>query len=1017
MTRAPRGPHPSVAAAVLLAGALLVTLAGSAAAQPAAPTGLQVTATGEYSVNITFTPSPSTGVLGYTVYVSQVNGSTKDQLQPPLGFSSTTYDTINTTAPGNVSELNPAVTDARFWFKNVTRTDWTLGYATGSAKYIPSDATTVAYLLTGLRANVTVWIAVTASDATGENPSVVPVSAVPLAQAIPGKPDNSGIYLTWGLIIAAVVVAIALVARQEGRKNRAAYLYILPPLVGLAALTFYPVIFGFFISFTDRVGEQTPTFNLIGLANYLRVFDQPDLVMVATTTLVWTVVNVVLHVSIGLFLAVLLNRKLRGRVLYRALLLLPWAVPSYITTLAWRGMFETHQGLINQLIGPVGWQIMGCGSSACQWLTATNSPLPLIAVIVTNVWLGFPFMMMVFSGALQGIPPELYEAADVDGVSGWQKFRRITLPLLKPSIVPASLLGFIWTFNMFNVIYLMTAGRPAVQLPDGTLMHAGATDILITYVYRVGFQPPFEQGFAAAYSVVIFFMLLGFGLFYTKYTGALEAFTGRAAPKASSGKQAGPARRAVTRLRSAWDRRVARPVRAAMSPDQPEHVKVPMGLIAALGVLGVFGIAYGALVESSMPYWFIVTVVQGVWIAVVGLGLCLGAVGLALRQRAGRRIAAWSLFLELVGDFFALLYGLAQPPVVQAGLSPMPAAVAVLAIVQAFVRFPVALLLLALLARPVEEYSGGSDWWTQLTDRLATRQAERHQMQKMRWASRWWANIPIHAFLVCFVFITILPILVVVGTAFGTFPAMSLANTPFVRDVLMQGETLPGWTLDNFRTILFDSQFSTWLKNSVIVSAGTTAVGLLLATTGAYGFSRFQFRGKRVSMLSFIVVQMFPGAIILIPYYVLMYQLGLINQLAGLVIMYSVTALPFVLWFLKGFFDTIPVDLEEAAMVDGTTRAGAMWRVIVPLATPAIAVAALFSFLSAWNEWLLAYTFMSSSANYTLPVGIQSFVNPPQVFWNEFAAISVLVSVPVAALFLIFQKYLVSGLTVGAVKG
>lgn len=1012
MPRTSRLSHPGVAAAVLLSGLLLAALLGSASAVPLAPTGLQVTETGEYSVNITFLPSSSAGVLGYTVYVSQVNASTKNQLQPPVGFSSTTYDTINTTAPGNISGLQPSLSDARFWFKNATQTDWTLGYASGYVKYVPSDATAVAYRLTGLRANTTVWIAVTASDATGENPSVSPVSAVPLAQALPEKPNNSGIYLTWGLIIAAVIVAIALVARHEGRKNRSAYVYILPPLVGLAGLTFYPVIFGFFISFTDRVGQQNPTFNLVGIANYLRVFEQPDLVMVATTTLVWTLVNVALHVSIGLFLAVLLNRKLRGRVIYRALLLLPWAVPSYITTLAWRGMFETHQGLINQLIGPVGWQIMGCGNSACQWLTATNSPLPLIAVIVTNVWLGFPFMMMVFSGALQGIPPELYEAADVDGVSGWQKFRRITLPLLKPSIVPASLLGFIWTFNMFNVIYLMTAGRPAV--PG---MRAGATDILITYVYRVGFQPPFEQGFAAAYSVVIFFMLLGFGLFYTKYTGALEAFTGRTTPKATVEPSKGSVRKALARARWAWDRRVAKPVRAAMSADQPEHVRVPTPLIVALAAMGLLGIVYGGLLESSMAFWFIVTVVQGVWISVVGFGLLLGAVGLALRQRAGRRIAAWSLLLEIIGDFFALLYGLAQPPALAGGLPIGQAALAVLTVAQAFVRFPVALLLLGLLARPVAEYTGESDWWTRFTDRLATRRAERHQKEKMRWTSRWWVDIPIHVFLIFIVFLAILPILVVIGTAFGTFPAMALANTPLVRDLLMPGQPLPGWTLDNFRTVLFDSQFSTWLKNSVLVSAGTTGVGLLLATTGAYGFSRFQFRGKRVSMLSFVVVQMFPGAIILIPYYVLMYQLGLINQLAGLVIMYSVTALPFVLWFLKGFFDTIPVDLEEAAMVDGTTRAGALWRVIVPLATPAIAVAALFSFLSAWNEWLLAYTFMSSSANYTLPVGIQSFVNPPQVFWNEFAAISVLVSLPVAALFLIFQRYLVSGLTVGAVKG
>ena len=996
MPRTTRRHHLSVAAVVLLGAALLFALVAPASGQPLAPWGLQVSAVGEYSVNVTFRPSNSTGVRSYQIYISTQRSNDSRTLVALQGFDRPLYDTIDTTAPANISGMVPSL-DTRFWFQNASRADWTLGYAPDAAsfvKLVPSDFTALAYRITGLPANETVWIAVTATDSAGENTTINPVSAVPLAQAIPQKPNNSGIYLTWGLIIAAVIAAIALVARHEGRKNRAAYLYILPPLVGLAALTFYPVIFGFFISFTDRVGEQNPTFNLVGIANYLRVFEQPDLVMVATTTLVWTLVNVVLHVSIGLFLAVLLNRKLRGRVVYRALLLLPWAVPSYITTLAWRGMFETHQGLINQLIGPTGWQIFGCGTSACQWLTATNSWMPLFAVIVTNVWLGFPFMMMVFSGALQGIPPELYEAADVDGVSGWQKFRRITLPLLKPSIVPASLLGFIWTFNMFNVIYLMTAGRPPVPIPG---MQAGATDILITYVYRVGFQPPFEQGFAAAYSVVIFFMLLGFGLFYTKYTGALEAFAGgKAGERRTKAEPRTFVGRFVGAVRAAWDHSVGNPIRAAMSPEQPERLQIHRGIAVALGVLGVLEVAYGVGVETTMPFWYIVTVVNGFWFMVVGFGLLLGAVGLAFWQRGGRRIGAWALVLEILGAMFAVLG------------SP-------LSLVN--LRLPAAVLLLALLARPVEEYTGESDLWTRFTDRTATRREERRAGTIARKTAWRWLTIPIHVFLVFAVVVTILPILVVVGTAFGGFPAMGLQNTPIVRDILMPGQPLPGWTLDHFHAILFDSQFSTWLWNSVLVSGGTTAVGLLLATTGAYGFSRFNFRGKRASMLSFVVVQMFPGAIILIPYYVLMYQLGLIDQLTGLVIMYSVTALPFVLWFLKGFFDTIPVDLEEAAMVDGTTRPGALWRVIIPLATPAIAVAALFSFLSAWNEWLLAYTFMTSSANYTLPVGIQSFVNPPQVFWNEFAAISVLVSVPVAALFLIFQRYLVSGLTQGAVKG
>jgi len=170
-------------------------------------------------------------------------------------------------------------------------------------------------------------------------------------------------------------------------------------------------------------------------------------------------------------------------------------------------------------------------------------------------------------------------------------------------------------------------------------------------------------------------------------------------------------------------------------------------------------------------------------------------------------------------------------------------------------------------------------------------------------------------------------------------------------------------------------------------------------------------------MLSFLIVQMFPGAIILIPYYAMMQQLRLLDNPLGLILAYSVTALPFMVWMLKGFFDTIPRDLEEAAMVDGTTRTGAFVRVILPLSLPALAVTALFSFLSAWNEWLLAFTFMSKERNFTLPVGISSLVQPPNVFWNEYSALSLIVSIPVVVLFIVFQKYLISGLTKGAVKG
>ncbi|MEW5759445.1 MAG: extracellular solute-binding protein [Candidatus Thermoplasmatota archaeon] len=291
---------------------------------------------------------------------------------------------------------------------------------------------------------------------------------------------------------------------KEIKKGKTAYLYLLPALAAMLILTFWPTLYGFYISFTDmdRAAIISNRWEIVGINNYIAVLSTPDFAKVLITTLVWTFTNVFFHVLLGLFFAILLNKKIAGKTVYRTLLLLPWAIPTYISALVWRGMFDTNYGSVNAVLTSIG-------ISPIDWLN--TMPWALIAVIIVNVWLGFPFMMMVFSGGLQSIPQELYEAADVDGASRWEKFRFITLPLLKPTIIPAALLGTIWTFNMFNVIYLVTGGGPA-----------NATDILITYAYDA-FHIENQYGFAAAYSVVIFILLLSFSIIYSKTTKAMES--------------------------------------------------------------------------------------------------------------------------------------------------------------------------------------------------------------------------------------------------------------------------------------------------------------------------------------------------------------------------------------------------------------------------------------------------------------------------------------------------------------
>ncbi|NPA74768.1 MAG: sugar ABC transporter permease [Euryarchaeota archaeon] len=229
----------------------------------------------------------------------------------------------------------------------------------------------------------------------------------------------------------------------------------------------------------------------------------------------------------------------------------------------------------------------------------------------------------------------------------------------------------------------------------------------------------------------------------------------------------------------------------------------------------------------------------------------------------------------------------------------------------------------------------------------------------------------------------------------------------------------PGATFKHYVYAINNTPFLLWLRNSIIVAFGTTFLGIVLAITAAYGYSRFNFKGKKGTMMLFLVVQMFPGVIVLIPYYLIMYNLGLINTFIGLIIAYSVTAIPLIVWMSKGFFDSIPKSIDEAAMVDGCTRFQAFLKVVLPLAAPGIAVAALFSFITAWNEFVLAYTFMSEE-NYTLPVGIMQFIGltgSTSSQWGVFAAVSIMVSIPVVLVFLSLQKYLISGMTTGSVKG
>lgn len=285
------------------------------------------------------------------------------------------------------------------------------------------------------------------------------------------------------------------------------YVFLAPAALAMILLVFYPLSNGVALAFTNAT-ERTvakwigsnyrpATYVFTGFENFTRIFEGgSEFYRILIHTLIWTALNVILHVSLGLLVAILLNQKFKGRTIYRVLLIIPWAVPSFVSAFSWRYIFNSQYGFVNLVLGQLG---LGQPS----W-TSTYA-LSLFVAVVANTWLAIPFNMVTLLGGLQSIPSDLYEAADVDGANRWQSFLYVTIPMLRPVLSTIILLGTIWTFNSFNVIFLVTAGAPS-----------GETEILATYAYRLAFEGIRNYGGAAAYSLVILAILLGFTFFYNR---------------------------------------------------------------------------------------------------------------------------------------------------------------------------------------------------------------------------------------------------------------------------------------------------------------------------------------------------------------------------------------------------------------------------------------------------------------------------------------------------------------------
>ena len=316
------------------------------------------------------------------------------------------------------------------------------------------------------------------------------------------------------------------------------YLYLVPAFAVMAVITFYPLIYQVIISFTDfqtkdlRFGLASPELNYIGLKNYTDILtgglpvQNFNFFRVLIYNFWWAITNVMVHVPAGVLIAVLLNTQgLWFKKIYRAIYILPVVIPPLVVATVWRNIFDESYGAMNQFLTAFTQFFGATDPVRIRWLSEFAPPIPWLlpsgpltlayyAMMIANFWLGWPFMTVVATGALQSIPKDLYEAASIDGANAPQQFWNITVPLLRPAMIPAAVYGFITSFNLFSFVFFMTNGGPA-----------RSTEILVTFAYDL-VRNLRLYGAAAAFSVFIFIVALVVFLITNKITRATESYTG-----------------------------------------------------------------------------------------------------------------------------------------------------------------------------------------------------------------------------------------------------------------------------------------------------------------------------------------------------------------------------------------------------------------------------------------------------------------------------------------------------------
>jgi multiple sugar transport system permease protein len=626
-----------------------------------------------------------------------------------------------------------------------------------------------------------------------------------------------------------------------GRDWATAYLFVLPSLCIMGGLIAYPFGRAVYLSLTKTLGSRVSAF--VGLANYRTLWSDRFFREAVGITLCYTLWSVGPTLVLSLLAALLLHRLGARAGLLTGLLLLPWIVPDTVRAIAWKGLLDPLYGGVNRLLID-----LGAISRGYPFFGSPKTALP--SVVVVNIWQRMPFFTIGLLAGLKAIEVELYEAAEIDGAGGWRQFLHVTLPGLGYAIAVVALLGTIWSFNEFNLIFLITGGGP---------MNATKVYSVLAYQYlrqRAGMGMAVALSMAPA--LVVLMVLL------SRYV-----------------------------LRDGGDEHGGKP-----------HTGKP--------VLPVRDSAIG------LATWLGRRVARVLWMIHDGLESLLSAMWQPVHRLIGSKPAA-ARAAKRAGNL--LVYGL------------------------------VAVLLFYALA---------PFYWILVT-------AFKTELQITRFESVLWPR---------------------------------------------------PWSLEQFRRLFGPGRSLVhWLENTLLVSLFSSLLSTVAAAMGAYPLARLHWRGARAYANAVLISYLMPTVMMVMPIYQLFTGLGLMNTLLALMLSYPPLMVPFALWLMAGYYRTIPQELEDAALIDGCGRLQAFTRVILPLSSPALMAAALFGFSVAWSEFVFAYSLILSENKMTVTLGLTQMIFGDVQPWGELAAAALLMAAPVLAVYGVGQRFMVSGLTLGALRG